>query len=240
MKTSHTTKLFYKKYKYKAVVKTPRTSFIRYAKRSDIESLFNAERMEQWKGIGDLNYAYSSLSLGINDNRHKSHKEIWENRFTLYKLYNWIQKHYVHEVHKIRNEGDKLGFFTNDKVVWENFCGTFKDHLHEMVWPKNKKQEDYFTNNPNNIICQRLPYDKYRFKINLRGRLVRQTGFEEWVENYAGELKASKKLIENSYYSDGRFLYSTDSEMLLLLQMYLGDSIRNTQQYITEAEINEQ
>ena len=43
LKTQHTTKLFFKRFKYKAVVTTPQTSFIRYASRKDIDSLFNVE-----------------------------------------------------------------------------------------------------------------------------------------------------------------------------------------------------
>jgi len=246
LKTQHTNKLFFKRFKYKAVVSTPQTSFIRYASRKDIDSLFNAESLEQWGGVKDrISYGYSSFSLGtLHDWQSKSQRRIWDNRFTLYKLYNWIQQHYNTEHHKIRNEGDRLAFFTNNKATWENFCGAFKNEIAELVWPKDEHHEDYFEKYPNNIICKRLPYDKYRYKINLRGHVVRQDGFGEWIKNYKGDLKASGSLIDGIkrgyYYSDGKFLYSTNSEMMLLLQMYLGDSIKNIQEYITEAELDEQ
>jgi len=246
LKMQHTSKLFFKKYKYKAVVTTPQTSFIRYASRKDIERLFNAESQEQWSGItSPLSYGYSKFSLGsLSDYKQKQHKRVWDNRFTLYKLFNWINENYDTKHHKIRNEGDKLAFFTNDKDLWENFCGTFKNQISEIIWPKNDRHERYFDENPNNIICQRLPYDKYRYKINLKGNVVKQQGFGDWIKNYKGELKASSSLIDGIkrgyYYSDGKFLYSTNSEMMLLLQLYLGEAIRNIQEYITEAELDEQ
>ena len=246
MKTQHTSKLFFKRYKYKAVVTTPQTSFIRYASRKDIESLFNAESRERWSGItSPLSYGYGHFSMGsLHDYKDKQHKRVWDNRFTLYKLFNWIKENYNTEQHKIRNEGDKLAFFTNDKKLWENFCGTFKDQISEIVWPKNEQHEQYFNEHPNNIICKQLPYSKYRYKINLKGHVVKQEGFGEWIQNYKGDLKASGNLIDGIkrgyYYSDGKFLYSTNSEMMLLLQMYLGDSIKTIQEYITEAELDEQ
>ena len=246
MKTRHTTRLFFKRFKYKAVVQTPATSFIRYASKKDIENLFKAERLEEWQGLQNaLTYGYGHFSLSsLHDWKSKQHKRIWENRFTLYKLFNWINANYDTQNHKIRNEGDRLAFFTNDKKLWESFCGTFKDELSELVWPKSDIHSKYFNDNPNSVICKNLPYDKYRYKINLRGQVVRQEGFKEWIENYNGELKASGNLLKGIergyYYSDGKFLYSTDSEMMLLLQMYLGNTIRNIEQYITEAELDEQ
>ena len=246
LKTQHTNKLFFKRFKYKAVVQTPQTSFIRYATRKDIDALFSAEKLEQWQGVqGPLSYGYSNFTIGsIHDYKSQSRKRVWNNRFTLYKLFNWITTNYNTNDHKIRNEGDKLAFFTNDKKLWEDFCGTFKNEISELVWPKNEQHEQYFNEHPNNIICKQLPYNKYRFKINLCGEVVRNEGFGDWIKNYKGELKASDNLIKGIkrgyYYSDGKFLYSTNSEMMLLLQMYLGDTIRNIQEYITEEELDEQ
>jgi len=246
LKTHHTSKLFFKRFKYKAVVKTPQTSFIRYASKKDIENLFSAESREQWNGItSPLSYGYGSFSVGtLHDYNDKQHKRVWNNRFTLYKLFNWINEHYDNKNHQIRNEGDKLALFTNSKETWESFCGAFKNEINELVWPKNEKHEKYLDENPTHIICKSLPYNKYRYKINLRGRVSRQEGFEEWIQNYKGDVKASSNLLDGIkrgyYYSDGKFLYSTNSEMMLLLQMYLGDIIRSTQQYITEAELDGQ
>jgi len=246
LKTQHTSKLFYKRFKYKAVVQTPQTSFIRYATRKDIDALFSAEKLEEWQGVlGPLSYGYSDFSLGsLHDWKSDSRKRVWNNRFTLYKLFNWINEHYDTQQNTIRNEGDKLAFFTNDKAKWEDFCGTFKNEITELVWPKNDYHSQFFDKNPTTIVCKNLPYNKYRFKINLRGRVIRQEGFSEWIGNYNGDLKASGNLLKGIkrgyYYSDGKFLYSTNSEMMLLLQMYLGDSIRSIQEYITEAELDEQ
>jgi len=243
--TQHTSKLFFNKFKYKAVVKTPRTSYLRYASRSEIEKLFSAERLEEWSGISNPNhsYHYANMNLDLHEGRYKANKEVWENRFTLYKLYNWITTNYNKDS-KIRNEGNKLAFYTNDESLWLDLTNTFKNEINEIVWPKNEAHSKFFDENPTTIICKKLPYDKYRYKINLRGKVVHQAGFSEWISNYNGELKASGNLtnsIRRGYlYSDGKFLYSTNSEMMLLLQMYLGDTIRNIQEYITEAELDEQ
>lgn len=246
MKTQHTTKLFFKCFKYKAVVTTPQTSFIRYASRRDIESLFQAESLEQWyRPFDRLSYGYSTLSLdSLNDYRSKTRKSVWANRFTLYKLFIWINNNYLPKESKIRNEGDKLAFFTNNKEIWLNFCAEFKNEITELVWPKDEIQDQYFDEYPNNIICKQLPYGKYRYKINLKGTVTKNEGFADWIKNYNGEIKASDNLLtgikRGYYYSDGKFLYSTNSEMMLLLQMYLGDTIQNVQQYITEDELYEQ
>ena len=80
-----------------------------------------------------LSYGYGHFSVGsLHDYKDKQHKRVWDNRFTLYKLFNWIKENYNTEQHKIRNEGDKLALFTNDKKLWENFCGTFKDQISEI------------------------------------------------------------------------------------------------------------
>ena len=83
-------------------------------------------------------------------------------------------------------------------------------------------------------------YDMYSLYLNSNDG----ESFGDWIKNYKGELKASDNLItgikRGYYFSDGKFLYSTNSEMMLLLQMYLGDAIRNIQEYITEDELDEQ
>ena len=240
MKTNHTTKLFFKKFKYKAVVTTPATGFIRYASRKDIDSLFNAERLEEWPGVlGPLSYDYSNFTIGsVHDHKSQRRKQIWDNRFTLYKLFNWISKNYETNTHKIRNEGDKLAFFTNDKTLWEDFYRCFKKEITELVWPKNDTHSNYLDENPNTVICKELPYGKYRYKINLRRHTSKISNFNEWIENYKGDLKASGNL-QKGYWYDGKFLYSTNNEIMLLLTLYLGDAIRDVQQFKLEAEINE-
>ena len=60
MKACHTNKLFYRKYKFKAVAKIPGCSFIRYANRDDIDRLFNSDSIQEWGGTKyNLTYHYT-------------------------------------------------------------------------------------------------------------------------------------------------------------------------------------
>ena len=244
MKACHTNKLFYRKYKFKAVAKVPGCSFIRYANRDDIDRLFNSESIQEWGGTKyNLTYHYTFENEDLKDWRTNRTKAVWNNRFNLYKLYNWLNENYADHC-KVRNEGDKLGFFTSDKETYESFLSTFKDSIIELRWPKNKTHEEFLTNNPDAIVCSKLPYDKYRYKINIKLRGKNANGFGEWINNYKGEIKASEKLLQGIkkgyYYQDGKFVYSTDKDMMLLLTLYLGTYVQSVNEYITEAELDEQ
>ena len=86
-------------------------------------------------------------------------------------------------------------------------------------------------------------YNKYRYKINIKLRGKNATGFGDWIKNYQGEIKASEKLLQGIargyYYQDGKFVYSTDKDMMLLLTLYLGTYVQSVNEYITEAELDE-
>jgi len=245
MKVEHTRKLFYKKFPYKATIKLKEAGFIRYANRKDLERLFIADRFEEWGGVRfGFESQYASY---VRQDRFltKRNQSIWNGRFRLFALYKWLdtnRKEYPNDIN-IRNEGDSFTIFTTYKDVWENFVSEFKDHVNEIVWPKDDNHTQYLLDNPNNIICTNLPYGKYRYKVNLKtkhdGGLK---GLRGWIKNYDGEIQVAESLLddlERGYtYLENRGLYIMDNSMITLLQMFLGNNVRSITEYITEDELD--
>ena len=246
MKASHTRKLFYKKFLYKAAIRTNETGFIRYAHRTDIERLFSSERYEDWGGrIQEWRDPYAGYTWRNASYKDQRNKRIWQNRFTLYALYNWVNQNKAEFPGdlNIRNEGDKFAIFTSHKEVWDDFTKTFNQYVCELVWPKNDEHKQYLLNNPSNVICNDLPFGKYRYKVNLKNRIESSIqGFDEWVKNYGGEIHVGESLQrsinQGRVYLENCGFYINDSSLITLIQMYLGNNVRDVTEYITDDELD--
>jgi len=245
MKAEYTRKLFYKKFPYKATITTPETGFIRYAHRKDLERLFTCEKYEQWGGVkhGFTDPYASWTRVSYKEGRNK---RIWGNRFVLYKLYCWVvenRSQYPDDI-SIRNEGNEFTIFTLHKEIWDDFIKTFDKEIAQITWPKTDQHKKYLLENPTNIICNTLPFGKYRYKINLKSRIRDNNiqGMREWIENYKGEVHAAESLLksleEGYVYLENRGIYTNDESMITLIQMFIGDNIRNVTQYITDDELD--
>lgn len=236
MKAQHTNKLFFNKYLYKATVYCPRIAFIRYPKDKVFSALTKSENFNEFLAKGG-----NTLKNRWDQTRPK---DMWENRFTIYKIMQMREKLYSQNTEfTMRLETSHCGFYLNDKDLFDDICKQFKDIVVDISWPTDEKHGTYLLNNPTHEIVNNYPHGKYRYRINLRNKFlssdVRQ-GFKDWIKNYP-DLEITDitlNSIKNGGYDlNGKFLYSTNKDIMLLLQMYLSDAVKSITEFKLRKEL---
>ena len=239
MNANHTHKLFFGKYAYRVTIRCPHISGIRYPDSEHIANLFKVESYKEY--VQSMKYRPSAI---VADIENRKMRRTWESRFLIYKVLTYKEKIANSGVKfTMRLESDTCGFYFNNEEVFNDMCRVFKDSLYDISWPKDSIHLNYLLSNPTNEIVNNYPHNKYQYRINLRNVIVPKAmreGFKDWVENYS-DLKISEtaiKSIESGGFNlNGKFLYSTNKEMMLLLQMYLGDAIKSITEFKLEKEI---
>jgi len=236
----HSKSLFYNKYTHKVAVAFFGLNYLRYSKFYKLDNLYRAETYQQYLK-SPVNISWHSYSSDSERNA-KDHRDLWKNRFHLFHWVQFLNKcKTINASHSIRIEDHKMSFFCSDEALFEEACRISKDTMTGLAFPKDDKHKQFLLENPDYEICESLPFNHYRFRMELRNHRIaseKMPGFIEWVREYKGDIRI------NTHYSAfghqvGKFLYSTNKEMMLLLQMYLGDKLKKTTTFITEKEIDE-
>ena len=248
MKTQHTSKLFYNKFTHKISLNIPHIAATRYMKKQTIEALLNCETYEQWISTRKLTDKSHYMYIGVSDLQTNTErlvnreKKLWKNRFTIYKLISFINELSLENIaFTKRIEGNNISLFLNDQKYFDKACKIFATSIVGLVWPKNEVQGSYLLNNPTDEIVKQLPYKKYRFKANIKGWFNTGTNLKmtEWIQNYS-EIKATDltlKELDDGFTTNGKFIYVTDKKTMLLLEMYLGNILKDITTYKLESEI---
>ena len=242
MKANHTHKLFFRKYAYKATIRCPRVAVIRYPDHQNLTFLSKAETFGEYCNL--LRKTKQGFLLTTWDNETQHTKRLWEARFLIFKILSMKEKLLNQGVSfTLRLESDTCGFYTNDAQSWNEVCRMFKDNIIDICWPKDNKHLNYLLTNPTNEIVKDYPYQKYQYRINLRSVMLPNSlreNFREWVNSY-NDVKISDITIntveKGGYTLNGKFLYSTNKKMMLLLQMYLGNAIKDITEFKLEKEL---
>lgn len=241
LNAQHTKKLFWGKYIYKVVLRIPKISVLRYGnlRQSFLTTLFNSETLEEWMAKGKMSYYYPQ------DENIRAKKLLWNHRFELHKFVSLITKYKSEKVDiKFRFEGNTVSLCFNDQQVYDELIKSLSNVLDLISWPKNEHHRKFLVANPLTEIVNEYPYGVYTHKINLRGYkpLDKSTkeNFADWIKNYPDfkVTDASLKQIKKGFIGNGKFIYSTNTKDVLLLQMFLGDNIKDITTYKLEREID--
>jgi len=238
-----TKKLFYKKYLYKVQVPLQFSRFLKTATKKDLEKLFTARTYKQWNP-SNKHFDTSSFSMYTMFRRgleYRDNEYIWKHRKNLYEIYSWI-KNQADTNHTVRYEIDGIHLYTNSLDTVDAAKQIFKKVT--VTEPKNEQHRRVLTEIDNVVICNHLPYHRYKYKIQLKKTHKLSSNemenFVQWLDEYGDEIKVSDSLrnyIDKRYYDDGKFMYSTDDKLITFLNMFLGDKIKETFVYMTEEEV---
>lgn len=240
MEAKHTNKLFFSKYAYRFVIKSPHISCIRYPEQQQITALFNSETYEEYLTKAQ----YKKRSWVTWEDADMIQRGLWKSRFVINKILEFKEKYKnKNSDFIVRLESNTCGVYSNNKEMFEDGCAIFKNEICELTWPKSEQHLKFLLDNPMNEIVEVYPYNKYRYRINLRDKRLstdQKENFRDWVQTY-GTLKITddtlRKIKLGGYNLNGKFLYSTNKEMMLLLQLYLGDAIKSITEFKLEKDI---
>jgi len=230
LKVQHTKRLHWNKYLYKVTLYVPRVAWLRYNKNL-LSTLCNCETLLEWRQKNPL----KPVVWLTNDRQDDMERDLWENRFTLYKIAHFRNNC---DEHHVRLDDNKITYFTSNTEDYEQFCRLFKDFVIELQFPEEGKEhllEEHVE------YVEKFPHGKYKYKTYFKPYWNSpREGFGEWIRQYP-DIKITKqviKTIERGYMPNGKFFYSTNTDMMLLLQLYLGTQLGKTVTYKLESETN--
>jgi len=209
-----TKKLFYNKYLYKVSLSIPGIRILRSYNVSDLISSKNIDNLGG--SIYYLRYAR------INK------KEIQN----ICKLL-----HGQDEDHGQRIEGNILDLYTNDKKFFDRLKKEFSNSIRTYSEPDVNEIEAL--NEPNLILCNKLPHNKYQIKVFLKPHLIKSMDEKENILNWL-ESQKPKVTLTNSVRMwfkhcclnwDRRYILVEDEKTLLMLKLRSSEIVGKTYRY---------
>lgn len=215
MKKFSTPKLFYQKYPYKILWKSPLATYFRgsdltYAR----EMLDHCQQQLEENGRIIIN--------GWRNNFIVSREDL----FGAHRVYSALST--TDAEYQLRIEGSSFVIYSSDRE-WLYNLGNY---IGASEW-----WEPTCTLEPNTIIMGPL-MQGWGYKITLGGKIPKD--FYTWVTNNTHKLKIGNTLLKciskNYTYLDGYYFYVKDEKMLNLVSLVLGSGVRRVDKILVEDE----
>lgn len=223
MKKLLTKKLFFRKYPYKVELKCEGANYIRF------------------RGV-------DAVIRGCEKNEKFDNGRVWRltNEIDIVKLHKFAKtiKPFLKKGLKIRTEGSHYHFFLEDKATTDFLIKKFDEFVLSVSEPASDEELEFLTDNNRKVIVDELPYGKFKHKIVFRTNWTQAKGqnFINWLKKYPEE---DYKISRSSYvylsggtrYCQDPFMYITEPKMLTMLQLFAGDNIKYTEEFVTRSTL---
>jgi len=215
-----TKKKFYNKFIYKVSLNLDGASALRY---HDINEIIN-------KCVTN-----SGASSGARW-RDKVEQDVKKNANTWISLIS-ILNNYNKKSWRKRLEGDCIDFYTNEKSLYDKLCDNFSEHCVIRFEPK-KGHEYQLINSDKEIFVDKLPHDKYNYKVFLKPHKVSKEdkpALISWLEKQKPKItfteSIKKWVLSNETNWDRRYIYIDNESTLLMIKLRSQDIIGRVLKY---------
>jgi hypothetical protein len=147
---------------------------------------------------------------------------------------------------KCRFERNTLSIFFNDVSFYEDIYESLSLWIREFHAPSSMEELNFLTTNSSKkIICNKLPYDKYQFKITIKSSMdpnLRQS-FKRWADKYGEKFKFANHTLEwiktgSKGYGWNPMVHVSDSSVLSLVLLFLSGNIGKVHEFVPRSSIN--
>jgi hypothetical protein len=168
------------------------------------------------------------------------------NQYTFYKTIHRVElKEYIDLLEpfigpnlQMRSEYYNLNFYTDDRKIYEGLQQQLAPWVCGISEPK-ADELDFLQNNSNNIIlCDKLPYGKFKHKLYIGTSMPQsqRENFLKWLNNYNGDIRASQGsvgwMLGHKPYFQNPFIYVEDKKTLAMVGLFLGNYAKKTQEFV--------
>lgn len=214
MKRYNTPKLFYGKYCYKLIVRSPIANWFRSGDLSVIrETIDGLQQQYKEKKRIHIQTWLRTIDVSLQD-LHDAQK-----------IYTAISKQ---DDFRIRIEGFTIGLFSNDRDWLENLSKSISRSVEEWWEPSIVLQ-------PNTLVMSPTMKD-WGYKITLGSDVP--AGFFKWFELNQDKIKAGNTLRSNinhgQTYLSGYYFYVKNEKVLNLVTLVLGPSIQRIDKIVVD------
>jgi len=215
MKVYQTNKLFFKKWPYKVETNAPKAHLIKeWGISRTIDICTNT-----WQPL----WVRKQLS---EDQKLKLHKYIYDST------------EFLNSAGQLRFEGDTCSFYTDDYELYKKMCTEMSPWVVSITEPASEEDLKILQEKSRYRLCDRLPYNKYKYKVYLRERMPQnvRSNFATWLEHYSEQVKMAKNthfwLAGKRNWIQDPFLYVVDGPNLSMITMFLGEYVKKTQEFV--------
>lgn len=220
-----TTKLFYKKYLYKVVIKNNLSTYFAsyHSKKYTNEKLQGLER--------DL---ASNQKLVIQ--RWRTQTSITESELVdARKIFNSLE---MYPDYRIRVEmGYNMTIFTNSVELVDKFKKEIKYSIKGIWQPSNNMTPFLLQNIDTAIVKTKTPYE---FRVYFNGRRI-DPNFAEWLKNNTDKSKIGEQTLRNielGCYSSGNYFYIKNEKVLTMIRLIMGHNIQKVERLVYKGDID--
>ena len=168
--------------------------------------------------------------------------------------YNWeellefllVLKNLIDKDIQLRYEGNRVSIFCRDRAVQQLLETELSHWLCAVYEPANDIEFKFLTNQTaKKVVRDILPYDLYKFKVNLRAStdIGTRIKFSSWIKNYGDKIKVANHTEQwfgngQTGYGWNPTMYVEDSATLSMVGLFLGNNVRSIEEFILRSSIN--
>lgn len=225
-------KLFYNKWPFKIECFIKGGSRVKYA---------GPEKIRMWANLDNFPWYTESSRFGHN----YQHREQVD-KFDLLKFANQVEPFMqMPDDIKIRAEGAHFNLFCKDPEIKDKICGALHPWIREVFGPDTQEELEFLLDNNRKVICNHLPYNKFKFKVVLKD-YVEDVNKKNALYNFLLKQDPDSIKISNdtvrwfnhaSVYKQDPFFYIVDDKQLVFIRLVFND-IKTVYEYVERDSIN--
>jgi len=146
---------------------------------------------------------------------------------------------------QVRGEGMHFNIFLKDTALLDKIEKKMSTWIFSINKPESDKEFEYLlAHSSKKVLCDNLPYEKYKFKVTLKENIPLETKakFLEWLLKYKDQALVSKSSLDwlhhKKMWVQAPFFYVETDKHLSMVLLYLGSYVRKTQEFILKSSIN--
>jgi hypothetical protein len=148
--------------------------------------------------------------------------------------------------YKFRLERNTISIFFQDVSFYNGIYESVSVWLKEFHSPASAEELHLLTTNTaKKIICNKLPHDRYQFKVTIKSSMdpnLRQS-FKIWADKYGEKFKFANHTLEwirtgSKGYGWNPMVHVSDPAVLSLVVLFLSGNIGKVHEFVPRSSIN--
>jgi hypothetical protein len=140
---------------------------------------------------------------------------------------------------QIRTEGGHFNIFCKHALLRDKIIQELEPWITDVQGPDSEEELAYMlANGKKKVLCSKLPHQQYRYKLYFNSNMPAdaRSKFLGWSNNYKEYISIAetthKWLDGKRHWTQSPFMYVEDDKTLSMFGLFLGNNIKNIEEYV--------